>query len=179
MQSRWIAGLDRAPTVLRDEAVRNRTAGDPGHKRATTTGQQGSTTATLYRRFTRLRTFVDSPGLTSKLAMTPCLPICLPIDSTWTDQTGTRPDVGHAQHEHSARPSLADTEEVTGSNPVSPTSNTPGQRHISLARVWRLERLTCRPSLSAYRLPSPSKSSSIARAPRVITGRIPSGTRAR
>jgi len=38
---------------------------------------------------------------------------------------------------------LADTEEVTGSNPVSPTSNAPGQRcfwaHLALG--W----LTCRP----------------------------------
>jgi hypothetical protein len=62
--------IKRRPSeVLRDEEVRNRTAGDPGHKRATTTGHQGSTTATLDRRFTRLRTFVDSPGLTSKLVM--------------------------------------------------------------------------------------------------------------
>ena len=65
--------IKRPPSeVLRDEAVINRTAGDPGHKRATTTGQQGSTTATLDRRFTRLRTFVDSPGLTPKQVLWGC-----------------------------------------------------------------------------------------------------------
>src|SRR4029450_6049076 len=41
-------------------------------------------------------------------------------------------------------PALADTEEVTGSNPVSPTSITPGQARFC-AR-WRSDRLTCRPN---------------------------------
>ena len=41
-------------------------------------------------------------------------------------------------------PEITDTEEVTGSNPVSPTSNTPGQTRF--ARVWCWDQLTCRPS---------------------------------
>ena len=41
-----------------------------------------------------------------------------------------------------------DTEEVTGSNPVSPTSNAPSQRPVCdlATRFWRLVRLTRRPN---------------------------------
>ena len=48
----------------------------------------------------------------------------------------------------SCAPEIIDTEEVTGSNPVSPTSNTPSQRPVCdlATRFWRLVRLTRRPN---------------------------------
>jgi hypothetical protein len=41
-----------------------------------------------------------------------------------------------------------DTEEVTGSNPVSPTSNTPSEHSFygPGRAVWRVDQLTCRPN---------------------------------
>jgi hypothetical protein len=63
---------------------------------------------------------------------------------------------------------ITDTEEVTGSNPVSPTKKVlVSHPFCDLARACALGSV----DLSAYRLASPSKSSLMARAPRVMTGR--------
>jgi len=54
---------------------------------------------------------------------------------------------------------LADTEEVTGSNPVSPTSNIPSQPHFCACLRWDrvdLSAKLCRP-IACRRLPSPPK----------------------
>jgi hypothetical protein len=66
---------------------------------------------------------------------------------------------------------ITDTEEVTGSNPVSPTKKAlVSHPFCDLARAcggWIVDlSAKCR----AYRLASPSKSSLMARAPRVMTG---------
>jgi hypothetical protein len=65
-----------------------------------------------------------------------------------------------------------DTEEVTGSNPVSPTKKAlVSEPFCDLARACALGSVDLSAKLSAYRLASPSKSSLMARAPRVMTGR--------
>jgi hypothetical protein len=65
---------------------------------------------------------------------------------------------------------LADTEEVTGSNPVSPTKKAlVSHPFCDLARACALGSVDLSAKLSAYRLASPSKSSLMARAPRVMS----------
>ena len=59
-----------------------------------------------------------------------CLPICSSIGSIWTDQSGTPADASMLSRAVPRSKSLADMEEVTGSNPVSPTSITPSQPGI-------------------------------------------------
>ena len=64
-----------------------------------------------------------------------------------------------------------DTEEVTGSNPVSPTKKAlVSHPFCDLARACGGWIVDLSAKLSAYRLVSPSKSSLMARAPRVMTG---------
>jgi hypothetical protein len=80
---------------------------------------------------------------------------------------------------------ITDTEEVTGSNPVSPTSNIPSQQPVRDrgSAFGRLDRLTCRPKfvgLSLWRRHQRAQRRSSLIAPsRVMTGPGPSGTRAR
>ena len=59
-----------------------------------------------------------------------CRHACLPNRSTWTDHAGYSGGRSLRSAQLSNAGGSADTEEVTGSNPVSPTSNTPGQMPI-------------------------------------------------
>jgi hypothetical protein len=69
-------------------------------------------------------------------------------------------------------PALADTEEVTGSNPVWPTKKALVRDPFrALSPRLALGSADLSAELSAYRLVSPSKSSLTARAARVMTGR--------
>jgi hypothetical protein len=78
-----------------------------------------------------------------------------------------------------------DTEEVTGSNPVSPTSNIPSRQPVRDrgSAFGRLDRLTCRPKFVGLSLrrrhQRVQRRSSLIVPSRVMTGRGSSGTRAR
>ena len=61
----------------------------------------------------------------------PCVNRCLPIGSILANQVSTPRTLLTLSRAVPRSRTLTDTEEVTGSNPVSPTNNTPGQMTIT------------------------------------------------